>query len=560
MRYGMLLGLVANVLLLCACNRSTTVKAANKQPPVVHVAHLSGSWYSHQQALLSQELDYYFTCAREYFPVVTAYRDVRALVVPHAGMYFSGLCAATAYQTLMVPQEGHEGSVDTGKQTIRYEKNTGIKRVVVLCPSHTAFLKGCALPRFDVYQTSLGDIPIDRQACEMLAVTPVFRGDSRVHEQEHAIEIQLPFLQKTIADFKLVPLVVGHVTDEDINDVIYGLTKIVDKDTLVVISTDFIHHGPGYDYNVFDRNIIHNIRYLDSLAVNALSAQDYRGFENFLRETGATICGQNPLKVLLGLINKSIIEHVNARLTCYYTAAHMRKARLPDQRIAAHVLLDNLADQDAQENVSYIGMIFTTQSYQELKKEDILTGYEKKELLSLARRTIANAFVDKKDRLPDNLLYPLMSFGMQQQIGAFVTLNTKTGELRGCIGSMVAQEPLCQTVMRMAVAAAFQDSRFVPLMAKELDNVVIDISLLTPPVPVASYEDIKIGKHGIVLYKLGPKGTVVASAVFLPQVPSSYGWSKETTLGHLSTKAGLAWSAWKTDCAFEVFEGYELKE
>lgn len=560
MRYGVMLGLIVCVVFSSACNKSTTVKAANKLSPVVHSAHLSNSWYPQQPTLLSQELDYYFTCAREQFPVTVDASQIKALVVPHAGMYFSGLCAATSYQSLLVPKEVHEDGDPNNKPVIQYEKNTGIKRVVVLCPSHTVFLKGCALPRFDVYQTALGSIQIDRQACELLEVTPVFKGDPRVHEQEHAIEIQLPFLQKVLADFKLIPLVVGHVSDEDVDDIIHGLTKIIGQDTLVVVSTDFVHHGPGYEYDIFDRNIVQNIRYLDSLAVNAICAQDYRGFETFLRETGATICGQNPLKILLGLINKRVIDGVNARLTCYYTAAHMRKARLQDQRIDTRVLLCDVADSDARENVSYVGMIFTTQAYQELKKEDVLTGYEKKSLLALARRTIANAFVEKKARLSDNLLYPLVSFGMQQQVGAFVTLNTRQGELRGCIGNMVTEEPLFQTVMRMAVSAAFEDSRFASLTQDELNNVVIDISLLTPPVRVASYEDIKIGKHGIVLHKLGPKNTVVASAVFLPQVPSSYGWSLETTLGHLSNKAGLAWSSWKTDCAFEVFEGYEIKE
>jgi AMMECR1 domain-containing protein len=77
---------------------------------------------------------------------------------------------------------------------------------------------------------------------------------------------------------------------------------------------------------------------------------------------------------------------------------------------------------------------------------------------------------------------------------------------------------------------------------------------------VEGYQDIKIGKHGIILNKLNAQKHIVASAVFLPQVPLSYGWSLETTLGHLSNKAGLAWTAWKSDCVFEVFEGYEIKE
>ncbi len=544
MRINSALALIVCASCLSSCNKSNTIKAANKMPPIVHVAHLPAGWYPQQADVLSQELSHYFNLAKEHFSVAADASSVRALIVPHAGMYFSGLCAATVYQTLF------DG----------IQKNKNIKRVIILCPSHTTFLKGCALPRFNVYRTALGDVTIDKEALDMLAVGHSFKGDSRAHEQEHAIEIQLPFLQKTIDDFTLVPLIIGHVTDEDIGDIIHGLTKIIDKDTLVVISTDFIHHGPSYEYDVFDRNIIHNIRYFDSLAVNSICAQDYRGFERVLKDTGATICGQNPIKILLGLINKQVIDGVNARLTCYYTAAHMHKARQTDQKINVSALLQDPCDKDARENVSYVGMVLSTQGYHELNKEDLITGYEKKSLLALARRTIANAFIDKKERLPDHLLYPVVSFGMQQPIGAFVTLNTKKGDLRGCIGNIVTNAPIFQTVMRMAVAAAFEDTRFAPLKKHELDDIVIDITLLTPPVKVESYKDITIGKHGVILNKLNDAGAIIASSVFLPQVPPAYKWSVETMLEQLSLKAGLARDAWKSKCSFEVFEGHEIKE
>jgi uncharacterized protein (TIGR00296 family) len=111
----------------------------------------------------------------------------------------------------------------------------------------------------------------------------------------------------------------------------------------------------------------------------------------------------------------------------------------------------------------------------------------------------------------------------------------------------------------MAQAAAFHDTRFSPVTKNELDNLVIDISILTYPQQVNNYRDIKLGKHGIILNKI-VDDHVVASAVFLPQVPISYRWDLETTLGHLSEKAGLTWGAWREDCSFDVFEGYEIKE
>jgi AmmeMemoRadiSam system protein B/AmmeMemoRadiSam system protein A len=536
--------LLCYMFCLGACNKTTVVKPSSKKPPLIHLAHLPEGWYSHNPTILLQDLEYYFQIARQQFPMIVDTSTIRALIVPHAGMYFSGVCAASAYQSLL---EGEQ-------------KNKTIKHVIILCPSHTAFLKGCALPLFDTYKMVLGDIAIDQDAIELLKTGTVFKGDSRIHEQEHAIEIQLPFLQKTIADFTLIPIIVGHVTYEDIKDIIHGLTKIITNDTLVIISSDFIHHGPSYEYNVFDRHVINNIRYFDSLAVNALSAHDYNEFDRFLKKTGATICGQNPLKIFLGLLNKRIIDGVNARLTCYYTSAHMNKARQKDHKINVTILLQDISDQESRESVSYIGMVFTTQNYHQLSKEDVLTGYEKKALLATARRTIINAFVDKKDRLPDHLLYPIVSFGMQQISGAFVTLHKKAGDLRGCIGDIETQEPLFQTIIRMSVAAAFEDTRFSPLTKEELNDTVIDISLLTPPHKVDHYKDIIIGKHGIILKKLDTSGKVIASSVFLPQVARDYGWTLEETLEHLSSKAGLSNKSWKNDCVFEVFEGYEIKE
>lgn len=531
--------LLFSLLCMSACNKNHNAQKPAPAPKVIHLAHLTNNWYPKESVKLTQELDQHFALARTQFPVTVDASSVRALIVPHASIYFSGLCAATAYQTL-VPQER--------------TKNTKIKRVIILCPTHTALLKGCSIPQFDVYQTPLGNIELDKKAISYLTVNQIFQADPRAHEQEHAIEIQLPFLQKTIADFKLVPLIVGHVTDQDIDDILHGLAKIINEETLVVISSDFLHHGPQYDYAVFDQNILANIRFADSQAINTICAQDYRAFEQYLKSTGATICGQNPIKILLGLINKQLIGNVNARLSCYYTSAHMGKARKNENQISVNDLFIDHCDQNVHDSVSYAGIVFSNQGYQELKKENILTGYEKKALLALARRTIAWSFVDKKDQMPEHILYPILSFGMQQQAGAFVTLHTQDGDLRGCIGRLNSTEPLFKTVMHMSLAAAFEDSRFTPLTRTELESITLAISILTPPVKIGHYQNIELGKHGIILSKDNH------TAVFLPQVPPSYGWTLEETLGHLSLKAGLPIDAWKTGCSFEVFEGYEISE
>ena len=142
---------------------------------------------------------------------------------------------------------------------------------------------------------------------------------------------------------------------------------------------------------------------------------------------------------------------------------------------------------------------------------------------------------------------------MQEVMGAFVTLH-KHGQLRGCIGEIFPRRPLMEAVADQAVNAAFKDPRFPKLREDELELIDLEISALTAPRTVAGYRDIELGKHGIVLYKGG------RSAVFLPQVAPEQGWDLETTLTHLSMKAGLGPDDWKNGCEFQVFEAIVFSE
>lgn len=182
-----------------------------------------------------------------------------------------------------------------------------------------------------------------------------------------------------------------------------------------------------------------------------------------------------------------------------------------------------------------------------------LTAVDKKALLALARKTIEQTLKGKKPADPEDVgVEPTPA--MNQVMGGFVTL-TMGGELRGCIGEIFPRRPLAEVVLDHAIDAAFNDPRFPPLTAKELSLVRIEISALTPPVPVASYRDIVIGKHGMVI-ELGNR-----SAVFLPQVAPEQGWDLPTTLAYLSQKAGLSTNAWQDPRAkFTVFEAIVFHE
>ena len=180
--------------------------------------------------------------------------------------------------------------------------------------------------------------------------------------------------------------------------------------------------------------------------------------------------------------------------------------------------------------------------------DEALTKDLQKYLLGLAREAIRNHLegrakpkVEKKDKI------------LSEKRGAFVTL-TIAGQLRGCIGYPLPIKPLAEAVLDMAVAAATQDPRFDPLEAEDLDKVHIEISVLSLPRKVKGPEDVEVGKHGIIISKGGNKG------LLLPQVPTEYGWDRETYLRSGCLKAGLDPNEWKKGVTIEVFTAQVFSE
>lgn len=165
-----------------------------------------------------------------------------------------------------------------------------------------------------------------------------------------------------------------------------------------------------------------------------------------------------------------------------------------------------------------------------------ISDQDRATLLKLARRSlVASVTGTYPSSLTDGL-----SIGarLKEKQGAFVTLK-KDGRLRGCIGTILPRDPLYQAVIRNAKNAALNDGRFEPVTIAELQQIEIEISALSVPWRVSSYQDIVIGVHGIILARGG------RSATFLPHVAPEQRWDRATTLDHLSRKAGLALTAWK---------------
>lgn len=182
------------------------------------------------------------------------------------------------------------------------------------------------------------------------------------------------------------------------------------------------------------------------------------------------------------------------------------------------------------------------------EKSDYLTEEEKKYLLQLARRSIIH-FLKNHQMLEEEVENPRL----KQKQGAFVTLKVN-GELRGCIGYPLPYKPLYRTIIEMAVAAATEDYRFPPLRPEELNDLRIEISVLTLPRKVNKPEEVVVGRHGIIVSKGFNKG------LLLPQVPLEYGWDLETYLNHGCLKAGLPADEWRRGVNLEVFEAQVFSE
>ncbi len=163
----------------------------------------------------------------------------------------------------------------------------------------------------------------------------------------------------------------------------------------------------------------------------------------------------------------------------------------------------------------------------------VLSTHEKKQLLALAHFSIESGFRPTHEANEPLKDAPIM----KSRSGAFVTI-TKSSRLRGCIGYIQSDDELSKTVMDAAYQAAFHDPRFSPLTEEEFDEVQLEISILSEPFPLNSYDDIEIGKHGLILEETGRK------ALLLPQVPIEHNMNKDEYLSALCGKAGLYEDYW----------------
>lgn len=476
----------------------------------VFVSRLAGQWYPADLAQLESDLESYFAKAPADTP-----DNVHALILPHAGYPYSGPIAAAAVKSV------------TGKT---------FSRVVVMGPSHGLPMQNVAnVPDVTHYATSLGEVALDVELIAALKRYPQFKTIPGADENEHSVQIEIPLLQRALGEFKLVPIVVGQLDEPATREMGRIIGGLIDANTLVVASSDFTHYGPRFGYVPFKDDLAANLKRLDLGAWDAIASKDLAAFARYVDETGATICGHNPIGILLAMLPKDFEAHQVA----YDTSGNLMG--------------------DYANSVSYLSAAFSGAwpatskvAAPAAEQTSVLSEEDKALLLKLARGVLETHIANGGSATPESLGIKLTA-GMQRVMGAFVTLN-ENGELRGCIGEIFPRRPLYRAVMDHAVNAAVNDHRFQPVTADELPRIEMDISALTEPRPVGSYKDIILGKHGMVLEKLG------RSAVFLPQVAPEQGWTLDETLSHLATKAGLPADAWKEGASFTVFEAIVFSE
>ena len=476
----------------------------------VFQAHLSG-WYPTEKTELAAELDQLDRQAREQYSAAID-RDIRAIIVPHAGYRYSGTVAASVYRLL--------------------DKNS-YKTAIVICPAHTELFDGIGLPTFSSYEVPNGTITIARSIIEELANESPFVYDDISYQQEHAIEIQLPLIKRYLPKAHVVPLIIGKVTEEQLQDAALVLKKFINKKTLVIVSSDFTHYGKRFSYMPFEDYQSLRVKELDNQAVMLIQKAKPEPFAQFIVKSGTTICGHQALELLLDLINQDTFDDVEPRVIAYAQSSPLVDA--------------------ASESVSYVGLTFTNKKLEQLAPDQQINQFERRELVKTARLALEHLF---DEDFPKELTAPISTPFIRAMHGAFVTLKIKkTGVLRGCIGNIVGVEPLVPTIIRLTRDAALHDTRFVPVTLGEIPSLTLEISLLSRPKRIKSSTEIKLGTHGIILHH-GKN-----QAVYLPEVAPEQKWDLATTLASLSEKAGLDAQAWRDKNSwFEIFESLKIHE
>ncbi len=391
----------------------------------------------------------------------------KAMIAPHAGYPYSGPVAASAYAAVR-------------------DRADRIERVVLIGPAHRFAIDGIAVPDANGLATPLGTVPVDTATVAVLCRQRLVACIDRAFDGEHALEVHLPFLQTLFGDFRVVPLLVGRSTPEQVVQVLAACWG--GDETLVIVSSDLSH-------------------FLDYAAAQRLDAATTRAFESLQGSglTGRNACGHLPVSGLL--------RHAGA--------LDMRATTL-DRRNSG----DTAGGRDRV--VGYGAYVF------EYATAARLDSTLRQRLLTLARLALEHG-VRQGEPLPvETPAHPPPLRALRK---TFVTLELD-GALRGCVGSVVPHKPLVEDVVANVFKASRQDPRFAPVTEAEAAHMDISISILSHPRPIAFrsesdlVESLNPDVDGLIL-RDGDR-----QSLFLPKVWRSLPDPRQF-VRHLKLKAGL---------------------
>lgn len=450
---------------------------------------VAGAFYPGNRLLLQRQVDGFLAKAKR----IDLEGELVALIAPHAGYIYSGPVAAYSYKQL----EGKD--FDT---------------VILIGPSHRVGFAGASIYNQGSYQTPLGLVEVDSElADKIIAQDRSIRYIPQAHLREHSLEVQLPFLQRTLKDFKIVPILISDSSLKNCQILADAIFKSIEgKKVLIIASTDLSHYQPYREACQLDRVTLDAILTLNPEEV----------------AKKGDMCGK--AAVLTTIMVAKRLRTDKATLLKYLNSG------------------DTAGPKDGV--VGYGAVAITKKGEKEMK--EVYSKEEIKELLKIARDSIKSYLTTRK---PPRI--ETENPKLKEKRGVFVTLR-KGETLRGCIGFIEPIFPLYQAISECAISAATKDIRFPPVTIEELPKITIEISVLSPTKRVASVDEIEMRIHGVVVKKGFNQG------IFLPQVAEETGWSKEEFLSHLcSGKAGLPSDAWKdrdTEIYIFTIEKFEEEE
>ncbi|MCX5846439.1 MAG: AmmeMemoRadiSam system protein B [Deltaproteobacteria bacterium] len=488
-----------------ACQATKAPDADIREPAV------AGKFYTDSAPRLKLAIEKFLQDA-----VPVKVKNPIAIIVPHAGYIFSGQICADGF---------------------RQVSNQQFDVVVILGTNHTS-------PSFDKislypgggFRTPLGTAMIDRDVVSSLVkADPDCTLDKSPHEYEHSVEVIVPFVQVLFPKAKIVPAVVGSPDVQMCARFGQTLAKVLkNRRALIVASSDLSHYPEAEAASAVDKETLEAVTKLEPAVLHSTiqSQMDRR-----IPQLSTSACGEAPIMAAM-----AAARSLGATRGVVVSYANSGDVSIGERsRVVGYGAVVLTAEEDGKGTGG-------TNEPSSTPASNSLRSTDKKALLAFARETISRIL--STDTVP---LARGFDPNLQQHRGVFVTLKKK-GELRGCIGRIIGDEPLCKLVGTMAIQAALNDRRFSPLSADELNDIDIEISVLTPMKQVSGVADIVVGRDGVLLSKEG------RSAVFLPQVATEQGWTREEMLDNLCRKAGLNTGCWKKGSQFSTFQAVAFSE